>query len=222
MRPAILATLIMGLFSLAGCRNYMWWDYRDAPYIAEMGKQGEQVVLSNINSIRREEREMALRLVADAAGNARRRGSNVEADRLEEIILRRYRIERDQLVRAMIIRICAPLVGKGSTYMPDFLRGRIAAGEYPGHAALALAALCPPNAFMDIEPLTRHPAPEIRYQAAIALTVLEDPHGFAAANQVWRGMAGDSWPEKVEGMPRAEARNALALRIRRAFGRPVF
>ncbi len=222
MRRAFVLVAMLALSLGSGCNQYMWWDYRDDPYMADMANRGTTEVLRNISSTNPQERQVALRILADSAGDARRRGSGVEADRLESLIIRRYFQEKEAAVRACIVRICAPLVGYGSRQMPEFLRGRIAAGEYPGYAALSLAALAVPNAFIDIEPLTRHPAPEVRYQAAIALVVLADPRGFEAVCRVWRGMHSQAWPAIVEGMTLIEARDALALRARRGFGRPLY
>ncbi len=220
--------LVLGLSCLAvlfaaGCDSLMWLDYRDEPYLADMAAAGGAEVLRQVNATNPEKRKLALRIVADAACDARRRGNAVEADKLEEIIVRRYFVEKETAVRACIVRICAPLAGNDSTRMPEFLRGRIAAGEFSGYAAMSLAALRPPNALADIEPLTRHPAPEIRYQAAKALTVLGDPRGFDAVCRVWRGMGGGgAWPAHIEGVPLGDARDALQLRARRSFARPLY
>ncbi len=213
---AVAALLVF----LAGCEGPMWWDYRDDPYLAEMAKDGPNEVLRHVNSPIQEERQMALRIMADAAGDARRRGSEVEADRLDSLIIGRYAVEKETVVRACIVRICAPLVGPGSRRMPEFLLARIAAGEFPGYAAQSLALLAPRNAFLDIEPLTRHPDHSVRYQAAVALTILADPQGYAPVLRVWRGMESEHWPQEVDGEPLAQARNGLALRARRSFGQP--
>ncbi|MCC8179825.1 MAG: HEAT repeat domain-containing protein, partial [Planctomycetes bacterium] len=140
----------------------------------------------------------------------------------EDIIIRRYLAERDTEVRACVVRICAPLTSPGSRRMVEFLRARIAAGEFPGYAAIALADIAPRIAFNDIEPLTRHPDPGVRYQAAIALTTLADPRGFEPVARVWRGMEMKNWPDKVEGSNLEEARAALAGRAVRSFGRPLY
>lgn len=221
LRPLALIACLTALFA-AGCNDYMWSDYRDDPYLADMAAMGGTDVLRHVNAVNPYERQLALRIVADSAGNARRRGNTVEADKLEGIIIRRYVVEKETTVRACIVRICAPLVGPGSAQMAEFLRGRVAAGEFPGYAAMSLAALADQNAFTDIEPLTRHPAPEIRYQAATALTVLGDPRGFEPVRRVWRGMHNQSWPAQVEGVTLEEARDALALRARRSFARPLY
>lgn len=221
-RTGIFAAGLAGLL-LAGCGSSgVWWDYRDDPYIADLAKRGDAEVVRAVNSVNRDERIMGLRILAQRAGEARRSGNAAEADRLEEIIVRRYFVEKDTAVRACVVRICAPVIGRGSSRMVTFLQERIAAGEFPGYAALSLASLSPRNAFADVEPLTRHPAPEVRLQAAIALTVLRDPRGFEAVNRTWRGMHEPVWPEKVEGVPVAEARRSLAARAQRAFGRPLY
>lgn len=223
LKPTAAAALVVATVFFSGCGSSgMWWDYRDDPYIADMVKRGDQEAVRAVNSVNRDERIMGLRIVAQRAGEARLAGRVDEANRLEEIVVRRYFGEKDTAVRACIVRICAPMIGRGSDRMVVFLRERIAAGEFPGYAALSLASLSPRNVFVDIEPLTRHPAPEVRLQAAIALTVLRDPRGFEAVNRTWRGMREPAWPDRVEGVSLAEARNNLAARAQRAYGRPLF
>lgn len=219
--PAALAILSCLLTLTPGCDNNLWWEYRDDPYLATMAKKGETEVLRNLNSTNRDQRQMALRIVATQAGEQRRRGNHDAARQLDELILRRYAIEKDPVVRACVVRVCAPAVGR-SEAMVVFLRERIAAGEFPGYAALSLAALAPRGAFSDIEPLTRHPAPEVRLQAAVALTVLGDPQGFEPVAQVWRNMQPGLWPDRIDGVPLAEAKNGLDMRARRGFRRPLY
>ncbi len=124
-------------------------------------------------------------------------------------------------MRACIVRLAAPAVGRGSSAMVRFLRDRIAAGEFPGYAALSLASLGPKNVYADIAPLTRHPAPEVRYQAALALALLGDARGYDAAASVWRSMRSAMWPDRVEGMFVDEARDSLQARATRGFGRAL-
>lgn len=215
------AVALLALLFAAGCENYMWWDYRDDPYVADLARQGKQEILRAVNSSNHDQRQAALRIVAYRAGDARRRGNEAEADKLEEIIVRRYTIERENEVRACIIKLCAPMVGAGAPRTIAFLRERIAAGEYPGYAAISLATLGSKEAFVDMEPLTRHPAPEIRLQAATALTILGDQRGYEPVCRVWRGMRSPPWPDRVEGAPLAVARNNLERKAERAFGGPL-
>ena len=217
----LVLLLVLALSLCVGCDDRSWWEYRDDPYLTDLATRGRQEVLRNVNSANREERQAALRIVAHQAGEARRRGKEAEADRLEEVLVRRYFDEKDAIVRACIVRICAPEVGRGGKRTVKFLRERMAAGEFPGYAALSLAALAPHEAFQDIDPLTRHPAPEIRLQAATALTVLGDPRGYDSAFRVWRSMTTPAWPDRVDGVPLAEAKTSLAVRIQRAFGRQL-
>lgn len=207
------------LLTSAGCNNKMWWEYRDDPYIANLAKRSTPDVLRYVNSPNKNDRQMALRIVADRANEARRDGRQQQARELEEVVIRRYFIEKEQEVRACIVMLCAPAAGRGSVAMIRFLRDRIAAGEFPGYAALSLATLAPKHAVLDIEPLTRHPAPEVRLQAATALCVLGDPKGFGAVERVWAGMQKSVWPESIDGMTREEARASLEARARRSFGR---
>lgn len=219
--PCAAALLSCLLALTLGCDNNLWWEYRDDPYLATMAKKGEPEVLRNLNSTNRDQRQMALRIVATQAGEQRRRGNHAAAKQLDDLILRRYAIEKDPVVRACVVRVCAPAVGRSET-MVVFLRERIATGEFPGYAALSLAALAPRGAYSDIEPLTRHPAPEVRLQAAVALTVLADPQGFDSVTQVWRSMQPHLWPDRIDGVALAEAKASLDMRARRGFGRPLY
>ncbi len=207
---------------LGGCQDSPWWDYRDEPYLADAATAGEEQALRNVNSVNHDQRAIALRYLAHQAAARRARGDAAGADRLEGIIVQRYLVERNSEVRATIVKICAPAVGPGSRRVVDFLRARIAAGEYPGYAAQSLAYLAAPNAVVDIEPLTRHPTPDVRYQAAVALTVLRDPRGFDAVNKVWRAMRTPPWPDFVEGVPLETAKQNLAQRALRGFNRPLY
>lgn len=218
---AAIAAFVVVLCCLPGCGDGMRWEYGDDSYASNAAGKGGQEVLRAVNAPRKEDRQMALRVLAEKAGTLRREGRSGEARELEEIIIRRYFIEKEQDVRAGIVRICAPSVGRGSTAMVRFLRDRIAAGEFPGYAALSLASLAPKDVYADIVPLTRHPAPEVRLQAATALAVLGDSRGYDAVAKVWRGMQDSIWPEKVEGMSVAEARRGLEARARRGFGREL-
>lgn len=220
MRRIRLAAVLVCL-CLAGCDDYMWWEYRDDPYVADLALKGKQEVLRGINSVNKGERQAALRIVAHQAGELRRRGAVAESDKLEAIVIRRYFVEKDSEVRACIVRICATDMGTAGTEMITFLRDRIAAGEYPGYAALSLATLGWREALPDIDPLTRHPAPEIRLQAAVALSVLGDPRGYEPVCRVWRGMHAPAWPDRIEGVSLSEARANLERRALRSFGRPL-
>ncbi len=215
----LLAAIL--LCPVSGCGDAMLWQYRDDPYIAGVAAKGDQEVLRAVNAPSGNERQMALRILADRAGELRRAGRRDEAAAIEEIIIRRYFVEKEPDVRACIVRICASAVGRGSSAMVRFLRDRIAAGEFPGYAAVSLASLGPKGAYEDIAPLTRHPDPEVRLQAATALAALGDPRGYDAVARVWRGMEHSLWPETVDGMSLAEARDGLEARARRGFGKPL-
>lgn len=188
--------------------------------LAGMTGQGGDEILRSVNSPDRERRVAALRLAASGADVLRRRGDAAAADELDNVVIRRYFAERDDAVRAVIVRVCAPAAGR-SAAMARFLQGRIAEGEFPGYAALSLAVMAPRSAYPDIEPLTRHPAPDVRLQAATALTVLGDPRGFASVRRVRRGMEPGLWPDESGGVPLAEARAGLEARALRAFGRAL-
>lgn len=192
-------------------------QHRNDPYLAGIVGNGGPETLRNINASSPDQRMPALRAVSARAGTLRARGSVEQARDLEEVVLRRYFVERDPQVRACIVEVCAPSMGR-SPAMVRFLRNRIAAGEFPGYAALSLAAMAPRSAYGDIEPLTRHPAPGVRLQAATALTVLGDPRGRASVDRVLGSMEPGLWPEEIQGVSRDAARSGLAERARRVFG----
>jgi hypothetical protein len=214
----LLAALCL---AAAGCADAMWLEYRDDPYMADIAGKGDAEIMRGVNAANKNERQMALRILAARAGEARREGRRDDADEMEAVIIRRYRVEKAPEVRACIVGICAPAAGRGSAAMVAFLRERIASGEFPGYAALSLASLAPRNAILDIEPLTRHPAPEVRLQAANALVVLEDPRGYGAVCRVWSEMQSSIWPPGIDGVSLNDARNSLAARAERAFGKPL-
>ncbi len=219
-RPCARGALVFAalLFAaLPGCEDAAWLQYRDDPYLANIAGKGGSEVLRNINSTSPEQRIMALRVAAGRAGELREQGSVERARDLEEIVIRRYFVEKEDRVRACIVEICAPAMGR-SPAMVRFLRDRIAAGEFPGYAALSLAAMAPRSAYADIDPLTRHPDPGVRYQAATALTVLGDPRGREGVRRVLRGMEPGLWPEDIGGVSRSAGRTGLEERARRAFG----
>lgn len=211
-RLARLAPLFPLLHFLAGCGGAPWADSRAAG-------SGVDKAMRNVNSPDAGERISACRFLAAKAGEATRRGDRDEVARLAGTIFRHYYEEKNEAARLCIIRICVPEIGLADGLAAAFLRTRVAAGEFPGHAALVLAALAPPGAFEDLEPLSRHPDPEVRLQAAEALIALMDPRGFAVVNRVWRGMRRPVWPAVVAGVEMEEARDGLAARTARCFGR---
>jgi hypothetical protein len=214
--PPLLAAPLFAL--LAGCYDNVLWDYRDDPYLAEMARGGVEEALRNANSVYIDTRQIALRTLAEASGRARKAGKTAAADRLADAVIRRYQVEKDPSVRACVVLLCAPAIGRGSTPMVVFLRARIASGEFAGYAAISLAHLAPRNAYRDIVPLTRHPSPGVRLQAATALAVLGDPKGRDAAVRVLWSMREPEWPAEVAGQPLPQAADSLRLRIERVFG----
>jgi HEAT repeat protein len=200
------------LIIAAGCESTPWTDSR-------VSGSGVDQAMQNVNSLDTGERISACRFLAARAGEAARRGNRDEAARLAGTVFRRYQAEKDEAVRLSIVRLCAPEIGPADGATAAFLRTRMAAGEFPGHAALALASLAPPNAFEDLEPLSRHPDPEVRLQAAEALIALMDPRGFTVVNRIWRSMRRPVWPAVVAGVELEAARDGLAARTIRCFGR---
>jgi hypothetical protein len=218
---ALAAGLAMaGGLAAPGCGD-AWPERPDGRPAVELAGRELREILRDVNSQDPAKRLIALRLVSHQAGQAWRAGRTAEAIELGETVFRRYAAERNAGIRLCLVRVCAPALGTLGGKTIDFLRNRIAAGEMPGHSALALAFLDPQGAFGDIEPLTRHPEPEIRLQAAEALTTLPDPRGFAAVARVWANMTSPAWPETIRGVPLPDARSALAARAARNFGRPL-
>ena len=205
-------TLFPLLHLLAGCGNAPWADSR-------LVGSGVDKAMRSVNSSDAGERIAACRFLAAKAGEAARRGDRDEAARLSAAVFRYYFTEKDEAARLCVIRICVLEIGSVDETVAAFLRARIAAGEFPGHAALALAALAPPDAFKDLEPLSRHPDPEVRLQAAEALIALMDPRGFAVVNRIWRSMRRPVWPAMIAGVELEAARDGLAARTARCFGR---
>jgi hypothetical protein len=212
---------IAGGLLAPGCGE-VWPERPDNYPAVELAGRELREILREVNSQDPNKRLIALRLVSHQAGLAWRAGRKAEAIELGEAVFRRYAAERNSGIRLCIVLVCGPALGTLGGRTIAFLRNRIAAGEMPGYAALALAFLEPQGVFEDIEPLTRHPEPEIRLQAAEALTTLPDPRGFAAVTRVWENMTSPAWPETIRGVALPEARSALAARAARNFGRPLF
>ena len=216
--PVLLAALL--LFS--GCNRRLRWDYRDDPYLGQYAAMGEAECIRRLDSVYDDDRIVALRVLAEISADYRRKGDVDEAERVVGLILKRYEREPSQAVRRSVVALCLPVCGVGSERTKDFLRGRLAAGEFAGEAALALAALSPEGVFEDLEPLTRHPSADIRYRGAVALTVVGDARGVEGVRRVLLDMeSGDGWPKRIDGMSLSEARSGLETRANRAFG-PVW
>ena len=207
------------LFVFSGCTNTMWWDYRDDPYLAEMANSGEIGALKKINSAYPEDRQLALRILAELSSRARKAGNYQAADRMVDVIINKYHAESNAEVRYSIISLCAPIAGPGSREMLEFLQERIALGEYPGTAAISIAELRPPGAAGIILPLTRHPSHTVRYQAALALIMVADYKTFETVRKIWLSMVAPPWPETLDGMPLREARELMQVKGEQAFRR---
>lgn len=211
--------LIIVLSCLAtGCRSRVLWEYRDDPYLQEYARLGEQACLQKLRSVYTDDRQVALRALAEMAAQARRQGDRQRADRLVEIILDRFQDNKDPDIRNCIVSACAPVCGVGSDNVDRFLRRRIAEGTWSHAAVLSLAALAPRDGFDLIAPLAGHPDPETRYTAALALTILRDPRGAAIVRRIVSEMVRPGWPGRIRGTPLALARKSLGARAERFWG----
>lgn len=193
----------------------MLWDYRDDPYLAEYMEFGEKTCIRKTNSVYTDDRQVALRCLAETADQLRRAGDTANADRLVSIIIDRYQREQDEGVRSCIIRLCAPVCGRNSQVMQAFLCRLIAEGE--PEAALSLAAAKPGNGLALLIPLTRHPKMEVRYEGAMALTVLGDQGGTEAVYIVVNQMKPHAWPSRIRQQSLIHARDTLRARADRMY-----
>ena len=117
MRRAALPLLLLSLIAAPGCPETMQRQYRDDPFLADMAADGDGEMLRNINSLYADNRRTALHLAAFRSGRARREGFVNDAARLENIIIHRYQAEKDPALRLYIVRVCAPLCGRGASAM---------------------------------------------------------------------------------------------------------
>jgi hypothetical protein len=161
---------------------------------------------------------VALRALAEMSARARRSGDAGRADRLAELILEQYERDLDPRVRNCIIALCAPVSGHGSPATETFLRERLAETTWAAPASLSLAALRPEEGYALLSPLTKHPSPLVRYEGALALTVLGDPRGETDVRRILGEMAPPTWPYRLHGVSLREAREGLLARVERTWG----
>ncbi|MCC8179824.1 MAG: hypothetical protein LIP23_02800, partial [Planctomycetes bacterium] len=74
MRLVWISPLLFLALLVAGCDQYLWWDYRDEPYLTALSTSSETEVIRRVASPNKDERQAALRTLAQRAGEARRRG----------------------------------------------------------------------------------------------------------------------------------------------------
>ncbi len=217
LQTAIFAGMLLIL--VPGCESRMLWSYRDDPYLAEYAKLGEEECLRKLNSVYTDDRRVALRVLAHMAAEYARQGEAARADRLVQYIIEQFGVDKSRKVRCAIVCVCMPECGRGSRRAETFLRRLIAGGEWSVEAAFSLAAISPAQGVSLLEPLTRHPSAQIRYQAAMALTVLGDPGGAGAARRVVMEMRRSGWPRSIGEKSLRAARDCLRRRVERLWGR---
>jgi len=83
---------------------------------------------------------------------------------------------------------------------------------------MSLAALQPAEGPALLLPLLQHPDAVVRYDAALALTVLDRAEAATAVQQLLRDMETGSWPRQIHDLPLPEARATLAARVERLWG----
>ncbi len=210
--------LLALLASGSGCENRMLWAYRDTPYLHDYVEAGEAHCRRRLRSPYVDDRMVALRALAEMSARARRSGDAGRADRLAELILEQYERDLDPRVRNCIIALCAPVSGHGSPPTEAFLRERLAETTWAAPASLSLAALRPEEGYELLAPLAKHPSPIVRYEGALALTVLGDPRGAKDVRRVLGEMTPPTWPYRLHGVALREAREGLATRAERTWG----
>ncbi len=210
------ALLALAAFLAGGCENRgrVLLPFRDSPYLAEFASQGEEACRRQAAGFYGDDRLLALRTLAQFAAAARERGEARHASELTEFILERLRRERAGEARQAALELCGPFVA-ADAHGQAFLRGQLAEGQVC--AARALAAGRPADGFDLLEPLCEHPSPAVRYEGALALTILGDGRGQAAVLRVLDEMNGEGWPKTVKGLPLALARQVLRARAEYAF-----
>lgn len=217
-RSLLLLLFAFVLVTSVGCERRVMWEHRDDPYLHDVSLLTEDEVLSMTRSFYIDDRQLALRELANRSARARERGDDTTADRLVLMLIRQYEKYRDPEVRGTIISLCAPVCASESERMMSFLRKRIAEGAWVVEAAHALAAARPDDGLSILMPLTQHPSPEIRFEAAMALTCLGDPAARPVVDGVVAEMHGERWPGTLRDIPLANARELLAARSARLWG----
>jgi hypothetical protein len=212
---AFLAAVLL----LTGCERRVFWSYRDDPYLHNYAVGGEKICVESLGSLYLDDRQVALRVLAENSARARAAGDVAQADRLLELILRRYKKDRSAEIRSCIISLCLPVCGCGSKEARDFLCQLLAGGAWSEPAAIALASITPEQAFPLLEPMTKHPSPLVRYEAAMALTVLGDERGEAIVRDIIAEMASNTWPQSIHDLPKSLAAATLSARADRAWRR---
>ncbi|MFW5856461.1 MAG: hypothetical protein ACOCX4_01170 [Planctomycetota bacterium] len=219
MRGALCAAAV--LVVLVGCQRHAFYEYDDEPYLSARADATPERCRQMLQSPYWDEREIAMRLLATRAREHRMRGEAGEAARLIGLLVSHYRErERDPRLRSVLVGICLRDAGVASPEVVRLLREAMARGETVIDACHTAAALRLPDAYSMVAPFLEHPRPEVRYEAALALTTLGDSRGRAPVLALADRMYAPAWPERLGGMPLAQRREALRARSRRMLGAP--
>ena len=227
MRSGSLATGVWGVIAGVallvgcGCERRVLWEYRDDPYLQQYAAYSEEQCVRKTKSMYVDDRQLALRSLAERAAELRAAGDVQGAERIVEEIIQRYARDSTPSVQATIIAICAPVCGVGSSRMQMFLRERIAEGEWIEPALLSLAAVGPADRYQMLAPLIEHPSHEVRYHVAMALTTIGDPRAEPLLQDLLAGMDSSLWPASVAGGTLRQARERLAQRSARLWSGQV-
>jgi hypothetical protein len=218
--PRFAAVLTGGLLALfmtgAGCQRHALYEYDDEPYLAAYARRDTESLQALLRRPYWDEREIALRLMAGRARRLVESGRTEEGGALVRTLLDHYREhERDARVRSMIVGVMLRDAAVRSGAVREFLCERLARGECVIDACHTYAALGLPEAYDVIAPFLAHPRKEVRYEAALALTLLDDARTVSAIRRLLAQMQPPGWPRVLLGMPLAQRRAALRSRVSR-------
>ncbi|GEM_PF-3321388 len=208
------AVLVAILCGLCGCERRTLYPYVDTPYIKQQQEHSEAALRRDLHSMYEDDRSIALRVMAHRARAAGADGHEQEQRRLVRLILSHYEREQSPQIRSRIVGVCLPQADWRDEEVYAFLRKCILEGDQRTDACHALAALAGRAARSWLVPLLEHPEAQVRYQAGLALTQLEDPQASQAVVELVEGMAPPRWPLVVGGAPLVQCRGSLAERIR--------
>jgi hypothetical protein len=199
---------------LPGCDRRPFYEYADEPYIQDLVDLGEETCMKKLHSVSPHTREVSLRAMAVIAD--RRATADPHArERIANALISHFSRERNVRLRSIIEGICLRRAGSRSDTVRDFLRKRIALAPAPGEACKSLALLRPDDARASIAPLLHHPCFEARYNAAIALTTIDDKHPVPALEKMLSAMREPDYPSQICGMPLDQCKRNLSERLRR-------
>ena len=99
---SVLFLCAAAILSAGGCENRMLWSYRDDPYLHQYANHGEAYCLQKTKSLYADNRQIALRVLAEEAARAQAAGDAESADRLVGVVLGRFEAYRNPAIRSCI------------------------------------------------------------------------------------------------------------------------